>query len=53
MIGVLIGVGVWMVLAMIAAIALGRVAKRADAEEIGSEEIWDTGEIEVHVHHET
>lgn len=41
-----------MVLAMIAAIALGRVAKRADAEELGSEEVWDTGEIDVHVQHD-
>lgn len=52
MIGVLIGVGVWMVIAIIVAIAIGRVARRADAEELGSEEVWDTGEIDVHVQHD-
>ncbi|SNT02450.1 hypothetical protein [Rhodococcoides kyotonense] len=52
MVGLLIGVAIWMALALIVAVVLGRVARRADNEELGSTLDWNTAEIDDAVHHD-
>jgi hypothetical protein len=51
-VGLLIGIAIWLALALIVAVALGRVAKRADKEELGSTLDWNTSEIDDSVHHD-
>lgn len=50
--GVVIGVAIWMAVALLVATVLGRVSKRADSEELGSTRCWDTAEIDETVQHE-
>ncbi|WP_169914798.1 hypothetical protein [Rhodococcoides yunnanense] len=52
MLGVLIGVAIWLAVATIVAVVLGRVARRADAEELGSTLDWNTHEIDEAVQHD-
>lgn len=52
MIGVLIGTVIWLTLASLVAIVLGRVSRRADDEELGSTLNWDATEIDEAVQHE-
>lgn len=42
---VLLVFATWVVLGIVAAIVLGRVPRRADREELGSERAWDIGEL--------
>jgi len=51
MTGLLIGVAVWMVVAILVAVALGRVARRGDSEELGSTIEWDVDTLDHEVHH--
>ncbi|MGA9871095.1 MAG: hypothetical protein WBQ44_08140 [Rhodococcus sp. (in: high G+C Gram-positive bacteria)] len=46
MTGLLIGAAVWLAVASILAIVLGRVSTRADSEELGSMIDWDAAEID-------
>lgn len=50
--GVLIGVAIWMAVALLVAVVLGRVSQRADSEELGSTMSWDTEEINEAVQHD-
>ncbi|WP_019665594.1 MULTISPECIES: hypothetical protein [Nocardiaceae] len=52
MTGVLIGVAIWMAMALVVAVVLGRVSQRADSEELGSTLSWDTDEIDEAVQHD-
>lgn len=52
MVGVLIGIAIWLAVALVVAVVLGRVAKRADDEELGSTLDWDATEIDETVHHD-
>lgn len=52
MTGVLIGIAMWLVVAMLFAAVLGRVAERADKEELGSTLDWDTSGIDEAVQHD-
>ncbi|WP_179276002.1 hypothetical protein [Rhodococcus sp. 06-235-1A] len=47
-----IGVTVWMVCAAVVAAVLGRVARRADSEELGSTLHWDIDALDHEVHYE-
>ncbi|WP_201265276.1 hypothetical protein [Rhodococcus sp. P1Y] len=52
MTGVLIGVAIWLAVALLVAVVLGRVSQRADSEELGSTLSWDTDEINETVEHD-
>ncbi|MEO7078221.1 hypothetical protein [Rhodococcus sp. BP22] len=52
MLGILIGIAVWLVVALAVAIVLGRVARRADSEELGSTLHWDTADVDESVPHD-
>ncbi|WP_176224949.1 hypothetical protein [Rhodococcus sp. 1168] len=52
MLGIFIGIAVWLVVALAVAIVLGRVARRADSEELGSTLDWDTADIDDTVPHD-
>lgn len=51
--GVLIGAAIWLAVALMVAVVLGRVSKRADSEELGSTLNWDASEIDEAVQHDS
>ena len=48
----LIGAAIWIVMALLVAVVLGRVSRRADTEELGSTRCWDTSEIDETLQHD-
>ncbi|MDJ0395587.1 hypothetical protein QMK17_19895 [Rhodococcus sp. G-MC3] len=50
--GVLIGAAIWLAVALMVAVVLGRVSRRADREELGSTLNWDSSELDEAVQHD-